>query len=40
MGKKLKPEEIIAKLRDVEVRLSRFETEQTHYRWREEYGWL
>ena len=49
MGKRSKPEEIIAKLREVEVRLSRGETtgqavraigvtEQTYYRWRLEYG--
>ena len=49
MGKRAKPEEIIAKLREVEVRLSRGETmghavraigitEQTYYRWRKEYG--
>ncbi len=51
MGKKAKPEEIIAKLREVEVRLARGETaasaaravgvtEQTDYRWRKEYGGL
>ena len=51
MGKRAKPEEIIAKLREVEVRLSRGETtgqavraigvtEQTFYRWRKEYGGL
>lgn len=51
MGKRLKPEEIIAKLREVEVRLARGETaahaarsigvtEQTYYRWRKEYGGL
>ena len=51
MGKKAKPEEIIAKLREVEVRLARGETaasaaravgvtEQTYYRWRKEYGGL
>ena len=51
MGKRAKPEEIIAKLREVEVRLSRSETtgqavraigvtEQTYYRWRKEYGGL
>lgn len=50
-GKRLKPEEIIAKLREVEVRLARGETaaqaarsigvtEQTFYRWRKEYGGL
>jgi transposase-like protein len=49
MGKRTKPEEIIARLREVEVRLSRGETtgqavraigvtEQTYYRWRKEYG--
>ncbi len=51
MSKRAKPEEIIAKLREVEVRLSRGETagqaaraigvtEQTYYRWRKEYGGL
>jgi putative transposase len=51
MGKKAEPEEIIAKLREVEVRLSQGETiaqamrsigvtEQTFYRWRKEYGSL
>ncbi len=51
MGKRAKPEEIIAKLREVEVRLSQGETtgqavraigvtEQTYYRWRKEYGGL
>ncbi len=51
MGKRAKPEEIIAKLREVEVRLSNGETtgqavraigvtEQTYYRWRKEYGGL
>ena len=51
MGKSAKPEEIIAKLREVEVRLARGETaaaaaravgvtEQTYYRWRKEYGGL
>ena len=51
MGKRAKPEEIIAKLREVEVRLSKGETtgqavraigvtEQTYYRWRKEYGGL
>lgn len=51
MGKRAKPEEIIARLREVEVRLSRGETtgqairaigvtEQTYYRWRKEYGGL
>jgi len=51
MGKRSKPEEVIAKLREVEVRLSRGETtgqavraigvtEQTYYRWRKEYGGL
>jgi len=49
MGKRAKPEEIIAKLREVEVRLNRGETtgqavraigvtEQTFYRWRKDYG--
>lgn len=49
MAKRAKPEEIIANLREVEVRLSRGETtgqavraigvtEQTYYRWRREYG--
>ncbi len=49
MAKRAKPEEIIAKLREVEIRLSRGETtgqavraigvtEQTYYRWRREYG--
>ena len=49
MGKRAKPEEIIAKLREVEVRLARGEatgqavrsigvTEQTYYRWRAQYG--
>ena len=49
MAKRARPEEIIAKLREVEVRLSRGETtgqavraigvtEQTCYRWRHEYG--
>lgn len=51
MGKRAKPEEIIAKLREVEARLSQGETlaqavraigvtEQTFYRWRKEYGGL
>ena len=51
MGKRAKPEEIIATLREVEVRLSQGETtgqavraigvtEQTYYRWRKEYGGL
>ena len=51
MSKRATPEEIIAKLREVEVRLSRGETagqaaraigvtEQTYYRWRKEYGGL
>jgi putative transposase len=51
MGKRAKPEEIIAKLREVEVRLARDETaaaaaravgvtEQSYYRWRKEYGGL
>ncbi len=49
MAKRAKPEDIIAKLREVDVRLSRGETtgqavraigvtEQTYYRWRREYG--
>ena len=51
MGKRAKPEEIIAKLREVEVRPARDETaaaaaravgvtEQSYYRWRKEYGGL
>ena len=51
MGKRAKPEEIIAKLREIEIRLSQGETngqavrsigvtEQTYYRWRKEYGSL
>ncbi len=52
MGRKrYSPEEIIANLREVEVRLSQGETigtavraigvtEQTYYRWRREYGGL
>jgi len=51
MGKRAKPEEIIAKLRAVEVCLSQGATagqavrsigvtEQTYYRWRKEYGGL
>lgn len=51
MGKRAKPEEIIAKLRAVEVHLSQGATtgqavraigvsEQTYYRWRKEYGGL
>ncbi|MEL7129916.1 MAG: transposase, partial [Pseudomonadota bacterium] len=51
MGKRARPEEIIAKLREIEVRLSQGETaaqavrsigvtEQTYYRWRKEYGGL
>ena len=40
MGKRSTPEEIIAKLREVEVRLARGVTEQTYYRWRKEYGGL
>ena len=51
MGKRAKPEEIIAKLREVEVRLVRGETaaaaaravgvtEQSYIRWRKEYGGL
>ena len=49
MAKRAKPEEIIAKLREAEVRLSQGEsvamaaksigvTEQTYYRWRQKYG--
>lgn len=49
MARKPKPEEIIAKLREVEVRLSQGAkvpeavrlvgvTQQTYYRWRKEYG--
>ena len=48
MAKRAKPEEIIAKLREVEVRLCHGETaghavrtigvtEQTYYRWRKEF---
>ena len=51
MAKRAKPEDIIAKLREIEVRLSQGEsvgravksigvTEQTYYRWRKEYGGL
>tara|TARA_R110001606_G_scaffold383041_1_gene545138 strand:- start:669 stop:944 length:276 start_codon:yes stop_codon:yes gene_type:complete len=51
MSKRAKPEAIIAKLREVEVRLARGETaaaaaravgvtEQSYYRWRKEYGGL
>ena len=51
MARRAKPEEIIAKLREIEVRLSQGEsvgkavksigvTEQTYYRWRKEYGGL
>ena len=51
MAKRAKPEESIAKLREIEVRLSQGEsvgrafksigvTEQTYYRWRKEYGGL
>lgn len=51
MGKKAKPEEIIAHLREIEVRLARGETaaqaaravgvtEQSYYRWRKQYGGL
>ena len=51
MAKRAKPEEIIAKLREAEVRLSQGEsvamaaksigvTEQTYSRWRKEYGGL
>lgn len=49
MGKRAKPEEIIAKLCEVEVRLNQEKstgqavraigvTQQTYYRWRKEYG--
>ena len=51
MGKRAKPEEVIAKLREIEIRLAREETaaaaaravgvtEQSYYRWRKEYGGL
>jgi transposase-like protein len=45
LGKRAKPEEIIAKLRAVEVRMRQAVrsigiTEQTYYRWRKEYGGL
>ena len=51
MGKRAKPEESIAKLRAVEVRMSQGDraslavrsigvTEQTYYRWRKAYGGL
>lgn len=51
MGKRAKPEEVIAKLREIEIRLARGETtaaaaravgvtEQSYYRWRKEYGGL
>ena len=51
MGKKHKPEEIIGKLREAEVEISKGQTiaqiakklgitEQTYYRWRKEYGGL
>ena len=51
MAKRANPQEIIAKVREVEVRLSQGEsvgeaaksigvTEQTYYRWRKEYGGL
>ena len=51
MAKRAKPEGIIAKLREVDGRLSQGEsvgkaakaigvTEQTYYRWRKEYGGL
>lgn len=51
MGKRGKPEEIVGKLREIEVRLARGETaaqaaravgvtEQSYYRWRKEYGGL
>ena len=50
-GTKIKPEEIIAKLREAEVELARGKkipevcqqigvTEQTYYRWKKEYGGL
>ena len=49
MGKRATPEQIIAKLREVEVRLGQGEpigqavraigvTQQTYYRWRKQYG--
>ena len=51
MGKRAKPEEVIAKPREIEIRLARGETaaaaaravgvtEQSYYRWRKEYGGL
>ena len=51
MGKRAKPEEVIAKLREIEIRLARGEaaaaaaravgvTEQSYYLWRKEYGGL
>ena len=48
MGKRLKPDEIISKQREVEVRLARGETaarsigvtELSYYRWRKEYRGL
>jgi|GEM_PF-636861 len=51
MGKRAKPEEVIAKLREIEIRLARGETaaaaaravgvtEQSYYRRRKEYGGL
>ena len=51
MGMRAKPEEVIAKLREIEIRLARGETaaaaaravgvtEQSYYRWRKEYGGL
>ncbi|MEM9013508.1 MAG: transposase [Pseudomonadota bacterium] len=51
MGKRAKPEKIIAKLREVDARLSRSETtghairaigitEQTYHRWRKEYDYM
>ena len=51
MGKRAKPEEVIANLREIEIRLARGETaaaaaravgvtEQSYYRWRKEYGGL
>ena len=51
MGKRAKPDDIIANLREFEIRLARGEmaaqaaravglTEQSYYRWRKEYGGL
>ena len=49
MGKRAKPEEVIAKLCEIEIRLARGETaaaravdvtDQSYYRWRKEYGGL